>query len=62
MRTTPQGIVPMTPQGIVPMTPEKGFMQKSNAKPANVEIKRAVLLASESIKEKSENIYNIYEI
>ena len=39
------------PQGIVPMMPEKGFMQKSNAKPANVEIKRAVLLALYTIKE-----------
>ena len=28
-----------------------GFMQKSNAKPANVEIKRAVLLALYTIKE-----------
>ena len=51
----------MMPQGIVPMMPEKGFMQKSNAKPANVEIKRAVLLALESLEEKSEIIYNIYE-
>ena len=42
--------------------PEKGFMQKSNAKPANVEIKRAVLLALYTIEEKSETIYNIYEI
>ena len=42
--------------------PEKGFMQKSNAKPANVEIKRAVLLALYTIEEESETIYNIYEI